>query len=160
MTGKTDKMEPVERDELMALLPHKGKMFLLSRLRAYDLERGILSGEYDITGDCLFYNPALGGIPSWVGVELMAQSISALSGLKGRLKGKKPNPGFILSVSNMRIDIPVLKAGTTAVITIRQDCQMDTIYTFYGVVAAEGKEAVEAKLTVMEVDDISVLRNQ
>jgi predicted hotdog family 3-hydroxylacyl-ACP dehydratase len=156
----TDKAEPIEKDELMTLLPHQGKMFLLSRLRNYDLDKRVLIGEYDITGDCLFYDTVLEGIPSWVGIELIAQSISALSGLKGRRKGEKPRPGFILSVSDMRMDIPVLRAGTTAVIAIREDFKMDAVYTFHGTVSSEGKKAVEAKLTVMEVDDISVIQNQ
>jgi predicted hotdog family 3-hydroxylacyl-ACP dehydratase len=153
-------MEPIEKDELMTLLPHQGKMFLLSRLRNYDLDKRVLTGEYDITGDCLFYDTVLGGVPSWVGIELIAQSISALSGLKGRRKGEKPRLGFILSVSDMRAEIPVLRAGTTAVITIQEEYKMDAIYTFHGAVSAEGKKAVEAKLTVMEVDDISVIQNQ
>jgi predicted hotdog family 3-hydroxylacyl-ACP dehydratase len=146
----------IERDELITLLPHKGKMFLLTRLAAYDTARRSLSAEYDITPDCLFYVPKLGGVPGWVSFEFMAQSISVLSGLAGREKGEPPKPGFILSVTNMAIMTPVLPAGTTVRIDIQEDCKVEEVFSFNCIVSSlNGKEAASAKLTVMDVADFS-----
>jgi predicted hotdog family 3-hydroxylacyl-ACP dehydratase len=145
----------IDRDELSTLLPHKGKMLLLSRITDYDIKKRTLTAEYDITEDCLFYDSELGGVPAWASFEFMAQCISSLSGLVGREQGEPPKPGFILSVSAMEVKIPVLKAGTAAVITITEDMRMDMVFAFYCTVFLQGEPAVSAKLTVMDVDDIS-----
>jgi predicted hotdog family 3-hydroxylacyl-ACP dehydratase len=145
----------MEGDELLSLLPHKGKMFLLSRLKEYNTRARTLTAEYDIAADCIFYDPDLGGVPSWVSFEFMAQSISVLSGLAGRETGCGPKPGFILSVSNMELKIPVLKAGATVLIQVREDCRVDQVYTFDSEISLGGLSAASAKLTVMDVDDIA-----
>jgi predicted hotdog family 3-hydroxylacyl-ACP dehydratase len=151
---------PIEHDELIPLLPHKGKMFLLSRVTAYDFTKRGLTAEYDITGDCLFYDEEAGGVPCWVGFELIAQSISALTGINSRREGKPPKVGFILSVSNMVLNIPVLQAGTTVTITIEEDHNMIPIFVFNGTLFQEQKPVMRAKLMVMETDDFSVIDTQ
>jgi predicted hotdog family 3-hydroxylacyl-ACP dehydratase len=150
----------IDRDELSTLIPHKGKMFLLSRITDYDLKKRTLTAEYDITGDCLFYDSELDGVPAWAGFEFMAQCISALSGLAGREQGKPPKPGFILSLSALEVTAPVLKAGTTVTINVAEDMRMDTVFTFRCAVFHEGGPAVSAKLTVMDVDDISLFEKE
>ncbi|MFP3043199.1 3-hydroxylacyl-ACP dehydratase [Treponema primitia] len=146
----------IERDELLTLLPHKGKMFLLSRILAYDTSKRTLRAEYDITRDCLFYDPELGGVPAWVSFEFMAQSISSLSGLVSRERGEPPKLGCILSVSNMEIKRPLLKAGTTVCIDVNKDCMVEGVFSFDCTVSLDGTEAVAAKLMVMDVDDLSI----
>jgi predicted hotdog family 3-hydroxylacyl-ACP dehydratase len=146
-------IEKIDRAELLTLVPHKGRMFLLSRIVSNDIQKHSLACEYDITAESLFYKEELKGIPSWVGFELMAQSISALSGLRGRLCGKPPRYGFILSVSDMALHIPVL-AGTVR-IEVEEETVVDLVYAFRCRVFSGEKNAVEAKLTVMEAEDVS-----
>jgi predicted hotdog family 3-hydroxylacyl-ACP dehydratase len=143
----------IEKEEMMSLLPHRGKMLLLSRIGDYSMEERSLSAEYDITEDCIFYDPVLGGVPGWAGFECMAQAISALSGLTGRQKGEKAKIGFILSVSSMKIDTPLLKAGKKVQVRVREDSRVDLVYNFKGEIFFEDKKAAEAKLTVMDVDE-------
>ncbi|MDR0624617.1 MAG: 3-hydroxylacyl-ACP dehydratase [Treponema sp.] len=150
----------IDRNELSSLLPHKGKMFLLSRITDYDIANRTLTAEYDITEDCIFYDPELDGVPAWASFEFMAQCISALSGLAGRERGKPPKPGFILSISAMEVQVPVLKAGTTAAIKIMEDMRMDMVFTFSCTVFVGGEQAVSAKLTVMDVDDVSLFSGE
>jgi predicted hotdog family 3-hydroxylacyl-ACP dehydratase len=146
----------IDRDELSTLLPHKGKMFLLSRITDYDVRKRTLAAEYDISGDCVFYDSELGGVPAWVSFEFMAQCVSALSGLTGRERGEPPKPGFILSVSALEVRIPVLKAGTTVTVKVTEDMRMDIVFTFDCIAFIGEEPAVSAKLTVMDVDDISL----
>jgi predicted hotdog family 3-hydroxylacyl-ACP dehydratase len=154
----------IERDELITLLPHKGKMFLLTRIAAYDTGKRSLSAEYDVTPDCLFYDPALGGVPGWVSFEFMAQSIAGLSGITSREKGEPPRMGCILSVSNMEILRPVFNAGTTACIAVQEEYADGGVSTFNCAVTLAGTEpgqaAASAKLTVMDVDDLSVFEKR
>jgi len=142
----------IEKEELQTLIPHKGKMFLLSRVIEYDLANGIRA-EYDITEQCLFYDPAVDGVPSWAGFEFIAQAISVLSGIKCREKGEKPNMGFILSIQSVKMEIPLFKNGSTAEICVKEiDCT-DMIYTFEGEVFLEGRKVMEGRLMVMEASD-------
>jgi predicted hotdog family 3-hydroxylacyl-ACP dehydratase len=139
-------------------------MFLLSRVTAVDKNKHTLSAEYDVGKDCLFYDSELGGVPSWVGIECMAQSISALSGIANRDEGRKPKPGFILSVTGLELGVPFLRSGEVFLIQVREDYKADAIFTYdcgVSVKRPEGSFPVgKAKLTVMETDDISLWANE
>jgi len=143
--------------QLQTLLPHRRKMFLLSRVLSWDFEKGLLKAEYDIGEGGLFFDKALGGMPAWAGFELMAQSISALSGLRRRARGENPLFGFILSVSELVVHVPVLRG--TAAIEIEEDTVLDNVASFRCRVLQAGEEGVGAKLTIMETADFSLLNN-
>ena len=148
----------IDCNELETLIPHRGKMLLLSRVVSFD-PKGSLRAEYDINENCLFYDPALAGVPAWTGLEFIAQAISALSGIKNRDMGIKPKIGFILSISSMHIHIPVFPLGSSADIRINQYDLTDVIYTFNGEVYLENKKAIEGRLMVMELKDGQELEN-
>jgi predicted hotdog family 3-hydroxylacyl-ACP dehydratase len=145
----------IEGDELLGLVPHKGKMFLLSRITYYDTEKTTLKSEFDITESCLFYKKSISGLPAWAGFELMAQSISAFSGICGREQGRGAKPGVILSITNMEISTEALKS--TVKIEISEDCRVDQLWTFNSSIFSEGKKAIQAKLTVMDVDNLNMI---
>ena len=79
----------ISENEIADYLPHRGKMLLLSRITNYDMEKRIITGEYDITEKCIFYEKEGDGIPSWVSFELMAQTVCALTGIAHKLFGRK-----------------------------------------------------------------------
>ena len=142
----------IEKEELQTLIPHKGKMLLLSRVIEYDIEHSVRA-EYDITRNCLFYDPVLDGVPSWAGFEFIAQAVSVLTGIRKREKGEKPNIGFILSIPSMRMEIPLFKNGSSVEIRVKEiDCT-DMIYTFEGEAFSEDRKVMEGKLMVMEIND-------
>lgn len=141
------------KESVSELVPHKGKMFLLDRVRDYDLKENSITTEIDISRDNLFYEEELGGVPAWVAFEYMAQSVSALSGLHGRAKGEKPKAGFIMSVSGFKADVPVFKSGETVVINVLENIRMDKAVTFEGSAMVNGTLAVTVKLNTVEVDD-------
>jgi predicted hotdog family 3-hydroxylacyl-ACP dehydratase len=142
----------IELEELKTLIPHRGKMLLLSRVIDYSIE-GSLRAEYDITEDCIFYDPTLKGAPASTGLEFIAQAISALSGIRDREKEIKPKIGFILSIPSMKIHFPFFKTGSFADIRVKEcDCT-DLIYTFEGEVFQENEKIIEGTMMVMEVND-------
>lgn len=141
------------KDLVSELVPHKGKMFLLDRIRDYDLNEKSITTEIDITRDNLFYEEELGGVPVWVAFEYMAQSVSALSGIYGRSKGEKPKTGFILSVNGFEADVPVFKQGKTVVVNVQEKIRVDQAVTFDGVAMVGNKVVVTAKINTVEVDD-------
>jgi predicted hotdog family 3-hydroxylacyl-ACP dehydratase len=149
----------IEREELLSIIPHQGKMVLLDRIIDYDLENHRLTAEYEVSPDCLFYDPKLGGIPSWVSFECIAQSVSALAGIYNRMAEKKPRLGFILSVSNLKIAVPVIRPALLR-IRIHEDCRMDDILNYQGEVFLQDTFLLAANLTVMETNDFSLLANR
>jgi predicted hotdog family 3-hydroxylacyl-ACP dehydratase len=142
----------IEREELQTLIPHKGKMLLLDKIIDYDIEHSIRA-EYNVTENCIFYDPVLDGVPSWVGFEFMAQAISVLTGIRKREKGQKPAIGFILSIPSMRMEIPLFKNGSSVELRVEETDCTDIIFTYEGEAFLENKEVMEGKLMVMEVSD-------
>ena len=150
-------MTPIEKDELINLLPHKGRMFLLDRAVDVDCDKYSIKTQVDVTESSMFYDEALGGIPSYVTFEYMAQSISALSGIDNRRRGLPPKVGVILSVSEFKSFIPVLKAGTTVTVLDCQQDIVDRVFSFNCTAYIGDTLVASGKLTVMEVDDLKEL---
>ncbi len=150
----------IDHDELINLLPHKGKMFLLSRTTAHDVNNHTITNEYDITEDCIFYEPEYDGVPTWAGFELMAQGISALTGITNKIKGREPLPGMILSVVDFKSSVGFLKNNTTCQMKIAEDYRDEETHTYRYVCelyAHVGDETpvTTAKITVMETEDMT-----
>jgi predicted hotdog family 3-hydroxylacyl-ACP dehydratase len=143
----------INREELQTIIPHSGKMLLLDRVIEYSGNDHSLRAEYNITEDCLFYDPAAEGVPAWAGFEFMAQAISALSGIRSRERGEKPKIGFILSVPSMRMEIPLFKNGSSVEVYVKETDCTEMIYSFNTAAFLEGKKVMEGKMMVMEVSD-------
>ncbi|MCL2443139.1 MAG: hypothetical protein FWD13_06700 [Treponema sp.] len=143
----------IETKDLTSIVPHRNKMLLLSRITGYNLEEQSLEAEFHITESCLFFDPAIGGVPSWVCFECIAQAIAAFSGIRNREKSEqfeKPRIGFIISISKMEVFLPVIKSESTVIIKVKElDCT-DLVYNFEGQVFLEGIKALEGTLTIME----------
>jgi len=146
-------MQLIEKDEVLSLVPHRGRMFLLSRVTKYDLKEYSVEAEYNITEDCLFHDPAMGGVPAWVGFEFIAQAISVLFGLKRREAGKEPKIGFLMSISSMKTVVPVLKTGSVVTLIAKEISRIETVHSFKGLACIDGKTVLEGKLTAMDVDE-------
>jgi len=148
----------ISRDILETLIPHKGKMFLLSRITAHNTGCHTITAEYDITPSCIFYDTVLGGVPSWVSFEFIAQSISAITGIQNHEKGIPARAGFILSLMDFKAVVPVFKNGTTVRIEACQDYSTGAVYKYTGAVFCspfEIEPAVTTTVTVMETDTIA-----
>lgn len=152
--------QTVVAEELINLLPHKGKMFLLDHLTQHDIIERTLESESLVTKNHIFYDEELDGIPSHVAFELIAQSISALSGVTGCERGEPPKPGFLLSIQNYQAHVASFKAGTSVHCTIKKIDELENMMTYSGVAySSENPDspAVETVITVMETTDLRVL---
>nr|WP_318710515.1 3-hydroxylacyl-ACP dehydratase [uncultured Treponema sp.] len=155
----------IEKDELLNLLPHKGKMFLLSRVTSHDVENLSITVETDITEDFIFYEEEIGGIPNWCTFEIMAQGISALTGIRDSVYNIKPKAGCILSVTGLKSNTEVFKLGTTVKVTAVEEYRDEEsgIYRYecaaFESPAAEGP-AVEATITVMKTENLESIINR
>lgn len=152
----------IDHDDLINMLPHKGKMFLLSRVTEHNGQNHTITSEYDITENCIFYEPEFDGVPTWAGFEFMAQGISALTGITNTEYGRSPLPGFILSVMEFKSEIGYLKNGNTIQMKIAEDFRDEENHVYRYICelyAKKGDEkpSVTAKISVMETEDIHSL---
>lgn len=102
---------------IVDIVPHDLPMLLLDRyIRSDDME---LVAEVDIHENCPFFKPKA-GVPSYVGVEYIAQAISAFNGLSDFLSNKKVTPGFLLGSRKAELLIPWFKTGNTVTVIIEE----------------------------------------
>ncbi len=152
--------QKVPSEKLIELLPHKSKMFLLDHLVQHDTTARTLESISLVTKENIFYDEEIGGVPSYVAFELIAQSISALSGVTGYEIGRKPKPGFLLSLINYSANVPIFKAGTSIHVKIKKVDEMENILTYFGeAFSSENPEtpAISTMVTVMETEDLNIL---
>ena len=143
----------IEKEELHSVVPHRDRLLLLGRVTGYNLEERSIEAESVITEDCIFYDSALKGVPAWVGFEYIAQAISALTGIRDRENKVPQKFGFILAVSRLQIGLPFFKTGSIITIRAKEIESMPPVSVFEGEIFADGKKALEGKITAMEVDN-------
>lgn len=86
---------------LAELLPQAAPMVLLSGYEP-PTEENAVEAFVDVTPQAPFFEPALGGVPSCVALEYMAQAMALCVGLLRRRKGLAPQVGFVLGSRRRR----------------------------------------------------------
>lgn len=100
------------------LVPHTPPMVLLDRIVGYT--GCTLDAAVTIQESSRFFDAALQGEPAWASIEYMAQSISALAGIKRKQQGLPVQLGFLLGSRKFEIFAPVLKLHCTYRISVRE----------------------------------------
>src|SRR5262245_44662857 len=98
---------PTNPPPIEEVLPHRGSMLLAERVLDWDAQQVALAARADAAA---WYAEAR-GMPSWIGVELMAQAIAAHVGLLARDRGETPLPGVLLGTRAYRAKLAHLPAG-------------------------------------------------
>lgn len=107
--------------DLETIMPHKRNMVLISRVIAYDSKVGTLTAEVDINAQSMFFNHKTQQVPVWVGIEYMAQSIAALSGIYKKESSKiLSSIGFIIGARNYKCFVNGFKINKTITIKVTQ----------------------------------------
>ncbi len=140
--------------EVKDVVPHAGDMVLLDGVVSYDDKT--LIAEATIRESGPFFRAAgdplsggVAGVPAWVGIEFMAQAISAWSGLRGREKGKEPELGFLIGTRKYTSNRPVFPKGCKLRIEVRMRDKHDSLGIFECEIHCEDLKA-EAVLSVYE----------
>lgn len=97
--------------ELEILLPHRAPMVLLTRV--VDYGEHFAQAVVHITEQSLFFDTALSGVPAWIGVEYMAQTIGIWAGHQQRLRDKPVQAGFLLGSRSYSCNTAVFPKGCT-----------------------------------------------
>ena len=76
-----------------AILPHRGRMMLLDAFHEYSAEH-VICGVTIHAGS--MFCDGVNGVPAWVGLEYMAQTVCAFSGFEEVRAGSAPSIGLLL----------------------------------------------------------------
>ncbi len=96
------------------LLPHGPEMTVIDRLVEYSPQRSVATVV--VTEASPFFVSS--GVPAWVGIEYMAQTIAAHAGFEARLGGEKPPVGFLLGTRAYESEVGEFALGSTLTITV------------------------------------------
>jgi predicted hotdog family 3-hydroxylacyl-ACP dehydratase len=93
------------------LLPHRAPMILLSDV--IDCDDTGATAHVHITSASLFFDADMNGVPAWVGLEYMAQTIGIWAGQQQRARGQIVQPGFLLGCRRYDCNAAVFPSGST-----------------------------------------------
>lgn len=96
-----------------ALLPHRAPMVLVTRVCAFSLAEQTLTAETEISPQSLFFDARLGGVPAYVAIEYMAQTVGCFAGLYdlAQTPPRVPAVGFVLGTRKFDAAQSVLPPG-------------------------------------------------
>jgi predicted hotdog family 3-hydroxylacyl-ACP dehydratase len=102
--------------DIERLVPHRAPMLLIDRI--VEATEDAVTAETRIDPQCIF---AVGneGVPSYVGLEMMAQTVCAFDGLRRFEEGLPPPLGFLLGCRRYTVRRPYLVPCAVLTITAR-----------------------------------------
>jgi len=131
-------------------IPHRPPMRLIDRLIEADDEGVVVEADVPLQGR--FVDD--GAMPTWVGIELMAQAISAWAGARAHRRGQPTKLGMLLGTRRFRIRRTSLPAGATVRIHVRCELLADHGLGMFDCHIKLGDETVaSAYVSVFEPDD-------
>lgn len=101
------------------VLPHDGSMLLLDELLDHGEEHVVCAVH--VRGDTRFCD-GVHGVPAWVGLEYMAQTMCAFSGVEEVRAGGRPSIGLLLGSRRYQSEVEWFGLGSHLV--VRADLQL------------------------------------
>lgn len=114
------------------LLPHKPPMVLISNVLNYSIEDKFLVANVLINKSDVFFDTTINGVPSYIGLEYMAQSIGCFSGIYDLSSPRKKDPriGFIMGTRNFKNFINVFSLNRSYTIEVKEILFEEEIASF------------------------------
>ena len=132
------------------LVPHSGAMSLLTRVIGHGDDW--LEAEVDITQASTFAETD--GVPTWIGVEYLAQAIAAFSGVQQRKQAAAPKVGFLLGTRKYEVNKTFFNNGLTVKLRVERDMVGDNgLHVFNGFLTGPDGLQATAKLSVFEPEN-------
>ena len=130
-----------------AWVPHRGAMSLLETVEHCD-DQSIVA-RVRVPADGLFADA--GGVPSWVGIEYMAQAVAAWSGARARGGGESPRIGYLLGSRRYEATVAAFEAG--AELQVFAQCELmggNGLGMFDCRIERDGRVLASGRLSVFE----------
>lgn len=137
---------------LEQLLPHDHPMILLSRFCHADHESVLCA--VDINEQSPFYQPQLGGVPAYVGLEYMAQTVACYAGAQALSQAGSIKIGFLLGSRKYQPTVTVFNAGSILEISAHKLVMEDSgLSVFSCEIISDGVVLVQANLNVFQPEN-------
>lgn len=133
-----------------SLLPHSGPMVLIGEPARFDgtwAEASVRIGE-----DSLFYM-AGHGVPSWVGIEYMAQTIALYAGIGRRQAGKDIQIGLLIGCRRYEVEAEYFRLGSQICIHVDEVWRDSQMAVFECTISDNGEQLAKAQLNVFSPND-------
>jgi predicted hotdog family 3-hydroxylacyl-ACP dehydratase len=105
-----------------------------------------------IAEDSPFYTPSLGGVPSWVGIEYMAQAVALFSGIQARQAGRGIKIGLLVGTRRYQVEADRFVLGSYLTIRVAREWD-DGQMAVFDCQVADGRSLAAARINVYLPDD-------
>ncbi len=109
------------------VVPQSGGMILIDEIIEYN-DNSLLA-SVTITDSSLFVDPTC-GVPGWVGIEYMAQTVAAWAGIQAKTRNESIKPGFLLGTRKYIANKSYFAIGSQLLITVQQTYRDDELGVF------------------------------
>lgn len=139
--------------DVSAYIPHEPPMRLVDTIEAYT-DKSVTTAT-QITPEVAFYDSDAEGVPTWVGLEYMAQTAAAWVGLNDERCGRPVEPAFLVSSRQYRATQPFFPKGERLLTHVKVELVEGEIVSFSGrIVNTAGEQCAEAVFTAYRPDDV------
>ncbi|ABS63119.1 Beta-hydroxyacyl-(acyl-carrier-protein) dehydratase FabA/FabZ [Parvibaculum lavamentivorans DS-1] len=132
------------------LVRHSGTMLLIDRLVEASQTHAV--SEVTISEHATFFRPGA-GVPAYVGLEYLAQTIAAYDGELRRGSGEPPAIGFLLGTRRYKSTRHYFADGETLRVRVDLTFNENGMAAFDGVIRIGGEECVTATINVYRPED-------
>ena len=127
-------------------------MLLVERVVAWDAQHAVVAATP--RADAWYSED--GAMPSWIGIELMAQAIAVHVGLVARSHDRPPKAGVLLGTRQYRASQPRFAAGAELMISARLTYRDESgLGAYDSAIALNGAELATASVNVYEPPDFA-----
>ncbi|HEX7775982.1 MAG TPA: hypothetical protein VF449_05590 [Parvibaculum sp.] len=132
------------------LIRHRGPMLLIDRLTEASDRHAV--AEVRISEKSSFYRAGM-GVPAYVGLEYMAQTVAAYDGAHRASTGEPPAVGFLLGTRRYVADHDYFPAGALLSVRVEMVFSESGMASFDCSIGIGGVSAVTATLSVYRPED-------
>lgn len=141
MSSATD-----QRPQLTDLLLHRPPMLLLDEI--LEVAPGHAASRIVIRENSPFFQPPQ-GVPSWISIEYMAQTVGLIAGVEARQEGSGVPTGYLLGTRRFASSHPWYGAGTVLEVHSAEEFVDDNGLGAYNCqVMMAGEQVAACRLTV------------
>jgi predicted hotdog family 3-hydroxylacyl-ACP dehydratase len=130
------------------LLPHGANALCLDAVTRY-VPGARAAARLTVRANLWLYDEALGGIPGWASIEIMAQALGVYVGLDARDLDREPGVGYLIGLRDFKAARPLIERGLA--LTVEAEClysEQRGLGHFDCRILAENEELARATLTV------------
>ncbi len=132
-------------------VPHRSPMLLVDRLLSDDGE--CVEVEATVPADGLFVRDGM--MPSWVGLELMAQTIGVFAGRRRRERSEDVRLGFLLGTRRYSTTVEGFAVGSRLTVHARMEILSEQgLAVFNCRILLGGEVVAEALMNVFQPNDV------